>query len=415
VPISDPSGGVFATLVVMTRAATPEISAGQWASKRAAAVPDSVFTLMNGALAQARAAGLSSIDLSIGSSDQSPPEAALEAVRQATRDPLSNRYPLFSDTAPLRHSAENYMQRRFGVALDPETQVLPLIGAQEGLAHLLLAVTDPGDTLLLPDPCYPPYYGAAAVAGLKVHTLPLLQQNHFLPVLDEVPADVNPRALLLNYPNNPTSAVASLDFFRQAAAWCAQRGTLLIHDHPYAELSYASGEEAGDVAPSALQVGTAGIVELHSLSKSHHMGGYRVGFAVGDPSALAALARVKGAVDFHPWLGIQAAAAVALSSVPSGLEVFRQRRDALVPALHALGWQAEWPQASMYVWARPQQHGKVLRDSVDFAVRAARETGVAVAPGRAFGAAGEGYVRFALVQPPELLAEAAQRLSGVEF
>lgn len=395
----------------MTKLAATQI---QWASKRAAAVPGSVFTLMNGALAQARAAGLSVIDLSIGSSDQSPPEVALEAVRQATLDPLSNRYPLFADTAPLRHSAARYMTRRFGVALDPETQVLPLIGAQEGLAHLLLATTDPGDTLLLPDPCYPPYYGAAAVAGLKVLPLPLLPEHGFLPVLADVPVSIQPRALLLNYPNNPTSAVASLDFFQEAAAWCRARGTLLIHDHPYAELSYAGGAEAEDVAPSALQVGIEGVVELHSLSKSHHMGGYRVGFAAGDAGAIAALARVKGAIDFHPWLGIQAAAAAALETVPGGLEVFRERRDALVPALHALGWQAEWPQASMYVWARPQdKQGRRLTDSVAYAVRAARQTGVALAPGRAFGVSGEGYVRFALVQPPDVLQGAAQRLAKV--
>ncbi len=391
----------------------------EWVSRRAAAVPGSVFTLMNAAVAQARAAGLSIIDLSIGSSDQSPPAVALEAIRQATLDPLANRYPLFSDTAPLRHSAATYMARRFGVNLDPETQILPLIGAQEGLAHLLLATTDPGDTLLLPDPCYPPYLGAAAVAGLKVHTLPLRPEHGFLPLLEDVPARLSPRALLLNYPNNPTSAVASLDFFRDAAKWCASHGTLFIHDHPYAELSYA-GAEAADVAPSALQADVsdrfAGLVELHSLSKSHHMGGYRVGFAVGDAGVIAALARVKGAIDFHPWLGIQAAAAAALATVPAGLEVFRQRRDALVPALHALGWQAEWPQASMYVWARPLDgQGRGVQDSVAYAVRAAQQTGVALAPGRAFGANGEGYVRFALVQPPELLLEAAQRLAGVSL
>ena len=385
-------------------------AAADWTSRRAAAVPGSVFTLMNAAVAQARAAGHSIIDLSIGSSDQQPPAVALEALRQATRDPYANRYPLFSDTAPLRQAAARYMARRFGVTLDPETEILPLIGAQEGLAHLLLATTDPGDTLLLPDPCYPPYYGAAAVAGLHIHTLPLRHEHAFLPVLDDVPAGVRPRALLLNYPNNPTSAVASLDFFRKTAEWCRARGTLFIHDHPYAELSY-SAAGAEDVAPSALQVGVGGVVELHSLSKSHHMGGYRVGFAVGDAGVIAALARVKGAIDFHPWLGIQAAAAAALETVPAGLEVFQQRRDALVPALHALGWQAEWPQASMYVWARPPG----LNDSVAYAVQAARETGVALAPGRAFGVLGEGYVRFALVQPPELLDEAVRRLATVEL
>lgn len=387
--------------------------AADWTSRRAAAVPGSVFTLMNAAVAEARAAGHRIIDLSIGSSDQSPPDVALEAVRQATLDPLANRYPLFSDTAPLRQAAADYMARRFGVTLDPETQILPLIGAQEGLAHLLLATTDPGDALLLPDPCYPPYLGAAAVAGLRVHPLPLRPEHRFLPVLEDIPAQLSPRALLLNYPNNPTSAVADLTFFRRAAEWCRTQGTLLIHDHPYAELSYAS-DAAGDVAPSALQVGTDGIIELHSLSKSHHMGGYRVGFAVGDAGVIAALARVKGAVDFHPWLGIQAAAAAALGTMPAGLEVFLARRDALVPALHALGWQAEWPQASMYVWARPlDRHGQGLNDSVAYAVRAARETGVALSPGRAFGAQGEGYVRFALVQPPHLLLEAVRRLEGV--
>lgn len=394
---------------------TPAAPLTDWASKRAAAVPGSVFTLMNAAVEEGRAAGHRVIDLSIGSSDQPPPDVALEAIRRATLDPRANRYPLYSDTAPLRHSAARYMQRRYGVTLDPHTQVLPLIGAQEGLAHLLLAVTDPGDTLLLPDPCYPPYLGAAAVAELNVQTLPLRPEHGFLPVLEDVPADLHPRVLLLNYPNNPTSAVANPDFFRQVAAWCADRGTLLVHDHPYAELSYAGAGEP-DAAPSALQAGLPGIVELHSLSKSHHMGGYRVGFAVGDAGAIAALGRVKGAIDFHPWLGIQAAAAVALDTVPAGLEVFRSRRDALVPALKALGWEVAWPQASMYVWARPRNAaGQGLGDSVAYALRVARETGVALAPGRAFGALGEGYVRFALVEPPELLLEAARRLEAVSF
>ncbi|EYB68004.1 class I and II aminotransferase [Deinococcus phoenicis] len=379
-----------------------------WASKRAGAVPGSVFALMDAAKERARAAGRSVIDLSIGSSDQSPPEAALETLREATRDPATYRYPLFSDTRPLREAAAKYLHRRFGVTLEVETEVLPLIGAQEGLAHLLLAVTDPGDTLLLPDPCYPPYLGASAIAGLRVVTLPLRPERGFLPDLGAVPADVRPRALLLNYPNNPTSAVADAAFFQEAAAWCRSRGTLLIHDHPYAELTF------GDYrAASALEAGLEGIVELHSLSKTHHMGGFRVGFAAGDREALAALARVKGAVDFHPYLGIQRAATVALGLPDevgrAGAQVFQQRRDALVPALRALGWEVTLPQASMYVWARVPG----LTDSVAYAVRAAETTGVAVSPGRAFGGQGEGFVRFALVQPPEVLEEAARRLAGV--
>ncbi|MVN87361.1 aminotransferase class I/II-fold pyridoxal phosphate-dependent enzyme [Deinococcus sp. HMF7620] len=379
-----------------------------WASQRAGAVPGSVFALMDAAKARARAAGRAIIDLSIGSSDLRPPAPVLDALREATHDPLNDRYPLFSDTAPLRQAAAAYLARRFGVTVNPDTEVLPLIGAQEGLAHLLLAVTDPGDTLLLPDPGYPPYLGAAAVAGLKVVPLPLHAGNSFLPDLNAVPASVRPRALLLNYPNNPTSAVVDPAFFPAVAAWCRERGTLLIHDHPYAELTFGAYR-----APSALQAGLTGVVELHSLSKTHHMGGFRVGFAAGDAGAIAALARVKGSVDFHPYLGIQRAAACALTLPDevgrAGAAVFEARRDALVPALRDLGWAVARPQASMYAWARVPG----LTDSVTFAVRAAEDTGVAVSPGAAFGRQGEGFVRFALVQPPEVLIEAAGRLREV--
>lgn len=379
-----------------------------WVSRRAAAVPGSVFSLMDAAKSRARARGLEVIDLSIGSSDLNPPDAVLEALRGATRDPGTYRYPLFSDTAPLREAAAAYLGRRFGVTVDAASEVLPLIGAQEGLAHLLLAVTDPGDAVLLPDPCYPPYLGAVAVAGVQAVPLPLLPERGFLPDLDAVPEGVRPRVLLLNYPNNPTSAVADAAFFRRAAAWSRARGVLLVHDHPYAELTF--GEYR---APSALEAGLDGVIELHSLSKTHHMGGFRVGFAAGDAGVIAALARVKGAVDFHPYLGIQRAAALALGLPDAvgrvGAAAFEVRRDALVPALRELGWKVQTPQASMYAWARVP----ALTDSVAFAVRAAEETGVAVSPGRAFGERGEGFVRFALVQPPEVLREAARRLAGV--
>jgi aspartate/methionine/tyrosine aminotransferase len=379
-----------------------------WVSRRAAAVPGSVFSLMDAAKSRARARGLEVIDLSIGSSDLNPPDAVLEALRDATRDPGTYRYPLFSDTAPLREAAAAYLGRRFGVTVDAASEVLPLIGAQEGLAHLLLAVTDPGDAVLLPDPCYPPYLGAVAVAGVQAVPLPLLPERGFLPDLDAVPEGMRPRVLLLNYPNNPTSAVADVAFFHRAAAWCRARGVLLVHDHPYAELTF--GEYR---APSALEAGLDGVIELHSLSKTHHMGGFRVGFAVGDAGVIAALARVKGAVDFHPYLGIQRAAALALGLPDAvgrvGAAAFEARRDALVPALRELGWEVQTPQASMYAWARVPG----LTDSVAFAVRAAEETGVAVSPGRAFGERGEGFVRFALVQPPEVLREAARRLAGV--
>ena len=364
---------------------------------------------MDAAKSRARGRGVDIIDLSIGSSDLNPPDVVLDALRDATHDPASYRYPLFSDTQPLRDAAAAYLKRRFNVTLNADTELLPLIGAQEGLAHLLLGVTDPGDTILLPAPCYPPYLGAVAVAGLNVVTLPLLPERGFLPDLNAVPDNVKPRVLLLNYPNNPTSAVATQEFFQQAAAWCRERGTLLVHDHPYAELTF--GEYR---APSALQARTTGIVELHSLSKTHHMGGFRVGFAAGDAHAIAALARVKGAIDFHPYLGIQHAAALALGLPDevsrAGASVFQERRDALVPALKSIGWEVQTPQASMYAWAKVPH----ITDSIAFAVTAAEQTGVALAPGRAFGQQGEGFVRFALVQPPEKLREAVKRLTEVK-
>ena len=361
---------------------------------------------MDAAKSRARGRGLDIIDLSIGSSDLNPPDVVLDALREATHNPATYRYPLFSDTQPLRDAAAAYLKRRFDVTLNADTEVLPLIGAQEGLAHLLLAVTDPGDSILLPDPCYPPYLGAVAVAGLNVVTLPLLPERGFLPDLNAVPDNVKPRVLLLNYPNNPTSAVATREFFQEAAAWCRERGTLLIHDHPYAELTFGNYR-----VPSALEAGTTGVVELHSLSKTHHMGGFRVGFAAGDAHAIAALARVKGAVDFHPYLGIQHAAALALGLPDevcrAGASVFQDRRDALVPALQGLGWEVQTPQASMYAWARVPG----VTDSITYAVNAAEQTGVALSPGRAFGAGGEGFVRFALVQPPDKLQEAVRRLA----
>jgi hypothetical protein len=384
----------------------------RFTSQRAAAMPESVFATMDRAKAEARARGIDIIDLSIGSSDLSPPAEVLEALRAATRDAATYRYPLHSDTAELRRSAAEHLARRFGVRVDAEREVLPLIGAQEGLAHLLQAVADPGDGLLLPDPGYPPYLGAAALAGLAVHPLPLLAERGFLPDLSAVPAEVRrgARVLLLNYPSNPTSAVAPRSLFAEAVAFCREHGLLFVHDHPYAELTF------GDYrAPSALEVAGASdvTVELHSLSKSFHLGGFRVGFAAGNAQALAALARVKGAVDFHQYLGIQRAAALALrlpeAVVRAGALTFEARRDALVAALRAAGWSVDLPQASMYVWARlPQGAGR----SLDFAVRLARETGVALAPGAAFGARGEGYVRFALVREPEALRQAVARLQA---
>jgi aspartate/methionine/tyrosine aminotransferase len=373
-------------------------------------MPESVFNTMDRAKHVARRKGLELVDLSIGSSDVAPPEVALQALREATYDPDTYGYCLFSRTQPLRHAAAAWFSKRFDRVLDPETQVLPLIGSQEGFANLLFAVTDPGDVILCPDPGYPSYFGAIALAGLQMVTMPLLEENGFLPDLSAITTQdaTRARVMVLSYPNNPTAAVAPEAFFKEAIDFCHAHDILLMHDFPYVDMTY------GDYrAPSVLALpgGLETAVELYSCSKSFHMGGFRIGWAAGHADVIAALVQVKGAVDFNQYLGIQRAAVASLEGAQAeareAARVFEARRDALVRTLNASGWPAPLPQASMYVWTRLPEG---FEDSFGFCVRLAEETGVCLAPGRAFGERGEGYVRFALVREPEAMRRAVARV-----
>jgi len=387
------------------------VSLGRFASQRARAMPASMFATMDAAKARARAEGVDVIDLSIGSSDLPPPPAAVAALRATADDPQAYGYCLQACTRPLRDAVVRWFQRRYDApALDPDAHVLPLIGSQEGLAHLLLAVADPGDTVLMPDPAYPSYFGAAALAGVRRVSLPLTEATGFLPDLEAVTAaDAEAaRAMVLSYPNNPTAGVADEAFFDRAIAFARRHRLLLIHDFPYVDTVFGEYRAPSLLArPGGLEVG----IELYSCSKSFHLAGLRMGWAVGHPEAVAALARVKGAVDFNQYLGAQRAAIAALEQPPERLradaERFRERRDALLGALHDMGWMAPTPQASMYLWARLPA-GR--RDSQAFSLDLVRRAGVALAPGRAFGESGEGHVRFALVQEPRRLREAVARI-----
>ena len=381
-----------------------------WASERAKAMPASVFATMDRAKTAARAKGLELIDLSIGSSDLAPPRAALQALREASSDPQTYGYCLHSGTAELREAAVAWYAERYGLSLNPDTNALPLIGSQEGLANLLFAVTDPGDTAVLPDPAYPSYFGAVALAGLQTVTTPLLEANGFLPDLSAIAAGDAKRAkvMIISYPNNPTAATATPAFMADAVAFCAANGVLLVHDFPYVDTVFGDYEAPSILTqPGGLEVG----VELYSCSKSFHMGGFRLGWALGNADALAALAQVKSAVDFNQYLGIQRAAVAALAQprheTRRGAAEFERRRDALVDTLNAAGWTTPLPRASMYVWTRLPGG---LSDSFDFCVGLAEATGVCLAPGRGFGSRGEGYVRFALVREPEVLARAVERI-----
>lgn len=380
----------------------------RWTSARAKRIPESVFLLMDRAKQDARAAGLEVIDLSLGSTDLGPPASAVEVLRQALDDPITYRYTLRSGTLPFLEAASRWYEHRFGQRFDPRNEMLALIGSQEGIGHLLCAVTDPGDTLLLPAVCYPPYWGMAAIAGLRTHPTPLGQDG--LTDLSAVPQHVAERArvLLLNYPSNPTASVADEAYFAGALEFARRYQLLLVHDNPYVDMVF----EGQAPSPLALNGARERAVEFFTLSKSYHMGGFRLGFAAGNADAIAALEAVKAALDFNQYLGIVRMGIAALEApgewVRSRVEVFRERRDTLVAALREVGWEVPSPQATMYLWAPIPGE----TDDVRFAVELCRRTGVALSPGRGFGPGGQGHVRFALVQEPAQLREAARRIGS---
>ena len=386
------------------------MNANRWASERVKAMPASVFDTLDRAKSRAKAKGLDLIDLSIGSSDLAPPQAALQALRDATYLPETYGYCLFSGTEPLRCAVADWFERRYDLSVDPGEHVLPLIGSQEGFANLLLATTDPGDLILAPDPGYPSYYGAIALAGLEMATMPLLEKNDYLPDLSNIPEEVAERAriMLLSYPNNPTAAVASEAFMQHAVTFCYDHNILLVHDFPYVDMVFGNYR-----APSVLtqQSGMETAVELYSCSKSFHMGGFRMGWAVGNADAVAALAQAKGAIDFNQYVGIQRAAIASLGAgtVETRADVFEARRDMLVETLNRAGWKTPMPKASMYVWTTLPRG---LTGSFEFTLELTEATGVCLNPGRAFGEEGEGYVRFALVRGPEVLARAVERIQA---
>ena len=372
-------------------------------------VDGGMFLEMDTAKAQARAKGLRVIDLSIGASDMAPPKAALEALRASIDDPKTYGYCHKSGTLPFLQTAPQWYARRYGLELDPSREALALIGSQEGLAHLLMAVTDPGDVLLMTEVAYPSYFGAAQVAGLETHLMKL--SPDLLPDLSSVPVEVlgRARALLLNYPNNPTAALASEEFFRSALRFCEQNNLLLIHDNPYLD-------QALETVPSplALEGGREWVVELFSFAKSYHLAGFRLGFALGNAEAISSLEALKAPIDFNQYLGIQRMGMAALQAPPEHLHndalAWASRREGMVKALEAWGWSVPLPKAGMYLWTRlPAGIGM---DDLEFCKVLVAETGVALSPGRGFGPGGVGHVRFALVRPEAVLTEATQKIGG---
>lgn len=372
-----------------------------------------VFADMDRAKAKALKSGQSIIDLSLGSSDLPTAPHVLEAIAEALPDTSTHGYSLFHSTLPFRETAATWYTQKFGVPVDPETEVLLLIGSQEGTAHLPLALLNPGDFALLTDPGYPSHAGGVHLANGQIYTMPLQAEHGFLPQFADIPEAVltQARMMVLSYPHNPTTAYAPPSFWEEAVAFCKTNDLVLVHDFPYGDVTYT-----GVPAPSVLQADRdkAVAIEFFSMSKSYNMGGFRVGYAIGNADLITALRQIKAIVDFNQYLGIVRGAMAALSgpqdSVEKTVETFRQRRDTFIAAMARSGWEIPKPNATQYLWIKLPEPW--VQDSIDFCVKLVETTGVALAPGRGFGKHGEGYVRIALVQSPDILEAAVQRINA---
>ena len=378
-------------------------------SSRLDGVPEYLSTRLMRTVAEARERGVDVIALGIGDPDTPPPaELREELCAQARRDEIHG-YPTNLGIAPLREAVAAHYRSRFGVELDPATEIVPLLGAKEGLAHLCLAQLDPGDVALVADPGYPVYYGGPALAGGEAVGLPLRAENGFLPDLGGIDAAAARRAglLICGYPNNPTGAVADVAFFERLAAWGAGHGVPICHDNAYAELTYD-----GLVAPSFLAAPGAreAGIEIYSLSKSLSLPGWRIAFAVGNAELIGRLRTLKTNIDSGMWLALQHATIRAVELIPSftaGLrQLYGRRRDVLCDGLEALGMDFVRPRGALYVWMRVPGGG----GSVAFAEQLLERAAVVVGPGAAYGPTSDGYVRLSLTAPEERLAEAVERI-----
>ena len=380
-------------------------------ARRVEELPPYLFARISQLIAEQRANGVDVISLGIGDPDLPTPAHILDALKSAADDPANHRYPESDGLPELRDSIADWYERRHGVALDPATEIVPLIGSKEGIGHLPLCLIDPGDVALVTDPGYPVYEVGTMFAGGETVKLPLREEDGWLPRLDEVPDEVARRArvLWLNYPNNPTGAVAGLEFFERSVEWARAHDVVIAHDLAYADVTYE-----GYRPHSILEVDGARdvAIEFNSLSKAFNMTGWRVGMACGNASVIDALTRVKSNLDSGIPQAIQRMAIAALEGPLDAIEahnaIYQRRRDRVVEALRALGLRLDPPQASLYVWARLPE-GE--RSSGEYAQRLIESTGVVVTPGRGYGEAGEGYIRISLTIDHARLDEALRRLN----
>ncbi|QLE55233.1 pyridoxal phosphate-dependent aminotransferase [Nostoc sp. TCL26-01] len=386
-------------------------------AKRLEKIPPYLFAELNRKREELIAQGVDIINMAVGDPDKPTPASILQAMREAIDDAANHNYPPYQGTQEFREAVVRWMERRFGVReLNPNTEVVCSIGSKEAIHNTFLAFVEAGDYTLIPDPGYPVYRTSTIFAGGEPFTMPLKAENQFLPDLSIIPEEIARKAKMLwiNYPNNPTGALATWELFAELVAFCRQYDILLCHDHAYSEMAYD-----GYKPPSILQIPGAKdvAIEFHSLSKSYNMTGWRIGFAVGNAYAISGLSQVKTNVDSGVFKAIQKAAIAAYSTDEAELKavmsVYQNRRDIIVKGLQSLGWPIAPPKATLYVWV-PVPAGY---SSTEFATLLLDKCGILVPPGNGYGASGEGYFRIALTIADERLAEAIQRMqdSGIRY
>jgi len=377
-------------------------------------LPPYLFKEIDRKKAEAIAQGVDIIDLGVGDPDLPTPPHIIEALKRAVEDPAHHRYPSYSGMNDFKEAVAQWYRKRFRVELDPHSEVVSLIGSKEGIAHFPLAFINPGDVALVPTPAYPVYHIATLFAGGESFFMPLLSQNNFLPDLGMIPDEIAAKAkiMFINYPNNPTSAVADIEFFSRVVRFAMDREIVVCHDAAYTELAFD-----GYRPPSFLEIEGAKDVglEFHSLSKTYNMTGWRIGFAVGNRQAIEGLGAIKSNIDSGVFQAVQMAGVESLrgdqSCVREMVEVYTKRRDLMVKGLNDTGFQVEPPKATFYMWVKvPEGY-----TSGQLASRVLEEAGLVVTPGNGFGEPGEGYFRIALTQTRERLAEAIRRLKRIAF
>jgi len=378
-------------------------------SRRLNDLPSYLFAEIDRRVEEKKSQGIDIINFGVGDPDLPTPPHIVEALCDAAARPEHHRYPSYRGMSRFREAAAAWVEKRFGVALDPATEVLSLIGSKEGIAHFPLAFLDPGNVALIPDPAYPVYNSSTLFCGGVPQALPLSEERDFLPDLASVPEQIwrEAKLLFLNYPNNPTAAVADHAFFEELLFYARKYDVILAHDLAYSEITFD-----GYVAPSLLEIPGARdrTVEFHSLSKTYNMTGWRVGFAVGGADIIAAFAKVKENIDSGVFNAVQLAAVAALEGpqdcVSDNREIYKHRRDILLEGLRSIAWEVTSPRATLYVWMRTPAGSS----SSDFANELLEKAEIVVAPGSAYGSRGEGYIRFSLTLPDQLLLEGVGRL-----